>query len=157
MRKIFLLIIITAGIYISSFSQSVGIIFGNVSACKLDTISVPVMVKDFKNICAIGVRVNYDTTMLKYIKCIHINKEIPGADFARVKNFVTLGWFSSNSNIVANLKDDDKLFDIKFLCLKNPPINLNFVESGCVASDCNLKELPVVRKPGKVDLLKKCK
>ena len=157
MKKIFILLLLSVCISIYSYSQSISVTIGIVSACKSDTIRVPVIVKDFNNICAIGVRISFDTTKLKYVKCININKVLQGADYAKVRNFVTLGWFSSNSSIVANLKDDEKLYEIKFVCLKNPPVDLNFVEADCVASDCNLIEHPIIKKPARVLLSPKCK
>jgi hypothetical protein len=141
---------------IAGLSQSVTVNLANIYGCKGDTVTVPLTVKGFSNICAVGIRVNYDTTALKYVKCVNINGDIHSADFAEVHSFVTLGWFSSNEKIIANIKDDDKLFAIKFICLKNTATDLNFVKPACIAADCNLKQvqmtLNVIASKGK----KKC-
>ena len=139
------------------FSQSLSVTLGNVNACKGDTITVPVIVKGFSNICAIGLRVSYDNTKLKFLNCINIRKEVPGADYADVQGFITLGWFSANESIVANINDNEKLFSIRFICLSHEDTKINFVESASIASDCDLKQIPIVLTNNTITSKKNCK
>jgi hypothetical protein len=156
MNKITILISILLISSLLSFSQNMTITIGQVKACKGDTIAIPLLVKGFANVCAVGVRFSFDTLNLKFIDCINIPKSLPGADYANVRNFVTLGWFSANQSIVGNIKDNDKLFEVKFVCIK-PSSELKFETSGCMAADCNLKDFTMTLNPSKVIPDNKCK
>jgi hypothetical protein len=162
MKKALFVLVISVSIIINAFSQKPLVKVETITACKGDTVLVPVNLINFNNVCAIGIRVSYDPGVLKYVKLVNVNKQMPGADFAGImdktsnKGIITLGWFSTNTTIIANIASG-KVFDIKFVYLKEESTNLELMESGTMASDCGLNNMSLDFTSGKIQPKKSCK
>jgi hypothetical protein len=141
---------------LSAISQQIEVTLSSVKACKGDTINVSVDVTGFSNICAVGVRVKYNSSVLKYIDCVNLNKDLQQAAYAEVSGFVTLGWFSSSPTIIANFIKG-KLYDIKFIYLDSVETELVIVEDATIASDCNLNPVEMKFINSKIIPDKNCK
>jgi hypothetical protein len=162
MKKVLSVLLVFLGLAVNVNSQKALVAVETVAACAGDTVVVPVNLTNYKNVCAVGIRVSYDPAVLKYVKIININSQMPGADFAGVmdkssnKGIITLGWFSTNPSIIANIPSG-RAFDIKFVCLKNAETSLTLMESGTMASDCNLNNMDIDLNSGSVKQGKNCK
>jgi len=143
---LFALLVIILTIQVRSQSPTVSA--GIVTAFAGDSVFVPINVSNFTNVGAITVKIQYDTTVLKWGKVMNwygnmANNGLVG----RIGNQIIIAWDDINGINIS----DDKLLDLKFLYV-NGQSSLVFNTPECEIADVNAVPLTVTYNDGQVSL-----
>ena len=140
MKFIFLIFNFLLLTYCSLYSQSVPLIsIINANVNDPGNITVSVKADNFQNVCALGIKILYDTTKLKYIECNSVNANIKSSIYDAVQGTVALAWTSADGRTAADL-GNTILYNIKFSQLKSTipksETELTFDTEGTMIVDC---------------------
>ncbi len=97
----------------------------------------PVNASNFNYICAIGLKISYDTTKLKFINCDSINPKLTSAIYNAFSGLVAFAWASADGRTPVNIANG-LLFNIRFRKLSSGSSVLSFVKGDTMVSDCDL-------------------
>jgi hypothetical protein len=120
-----------------SFGQKISFSIGNANKDKESNLIIPVNTNNFRNICAVGIKISYDTTKIKFIECNSINTNMKTAIFNAFHGVLGFVWVSSDGRTPINM-NDGLLFNMKFKILSKGSSPLLFMKDECMVSDCDL-------------------
>jgi hypothetical protein len=116
---------------ISSAANAIIVKLDTVSAAASDSVVIPMRVKNFNNVAAITLVIQFDTTKLSFGRGLNWNAQINGALVGNKQNKITIAW----DNLTPVNISDDKLVDLKFFYKGGGQTGLNFVPAASEIAD----------------------
>ena len=134
-----------------TFAQKPALTISDVKIKKETVVTVPVKTTDFNNVCAIGLKIFYDTTKLKFIECNSVNAKIKAAISNAYKGMFAIAWASADGYTPVKI-GNDLLFNMKFQIKDNKfqTLNLDFNTNESIISDCDLQKVKITYNNGKI-------
>jgi hypothetical protein len=129
-----------------------------------DTVSVPIIVKNFKNILAFTFNVAVDTTVLQYVDVTNVNlpafsEALSSYSYDQEFHIFRTGWVSNDFFVGTTRNDGDHLFAIRYYA-KGKDMDSSVVnivadsQTPLEFLDTTGQTIPVVTKSGKIYVMK---
>lgn len=116
---------------ISAAANNLTVKLDTVSAATMDSVVVPMRVKNFNGVAALTIVIQFDTTKLSFGRALNWNSLLTGAIAGVNKDRVTVAWDNLTPISIA----DEKLVDLKFFFKGDTQTSLNFVSSASEITD----------------------